>query len=143
MAFEAGSILVTLEDNHWMGPECFGDFSIVISIADKQGLGWIDGMVAEKILSADRRRAGVGIRRCWLNPSGGEVEALLLGWFAWCGSDVRTDEASRQRRSASPVGLASSDAKVVAASRPRLKPSAQTFAVVSNSGDRVQFLLNE
>ena len=39
VALEAGSILVTLEDNHRLGPECFGDFSIVISIADKQGLG--------------------------------------------------------------------------------------------------------
>ena len=34
-------------------------------------------------MSADRRRAGGGIRRCCLNSSGGEVEALLRRGSRW------------------------------------------------------------
>ena len=34
-------------------------------------------------MSADRRRAGGGIRRCCLNSSGGEVEALLRLGSRW------------------------------------------------------------
>ena len=37
----------------------------------------------ECFLSADRRRAGDGIRRCCLNASGGEVEALLRRGSRW------------------------------------------------------------
>ena len=74
VVLEAGSILVTLEDNHWMGPECFGDFSIVISIADKQGVGWIDGMVAKKIYPS----IGLGLAKSVREPVNGLEKGLEL-----------------------------------------------------------------